>query len=209
MVTSATKSEQTRLDWSAQWGAYPSENRINPAAKATIHAQFALLMPEPPNCGHMKLDQCPKSPQHGTVGVLLGEFRFDFTSGNVFHKPIGRVTVGGKMSAHLRSVFEVLPTALRSRWRLRASGVEIGDQKVRLAPRLDALVLVEQGRRLLAEGRRIEALQTFAAALERDPRVVLLDWGLGMAPGAGRRRNWRAGMADQDALAGIPGGPEG
>ncbi|MDU8912812.1 ATP-grasp fold amidoligase family protein [Aestuariicoccus sp. MJ-SS9] len=89
------------------------------------------------------------------------------------------------MSAHLRSVFEVLPTALRSRWRLRASGVEIGDQTVRLAPRLDALVLVERGRRLLAEGRRIEALKVFAAALERDPGVVLLDWGLPMPPGAG------------------------
>ena len=41
MMPSATKSERNRLDWSAQWGADPSENRINQASEARNRARFA------------------------------------------------------------------------------------------------------------------------------------------------------------------------
>ena len=74
------RSERTRLDWSAQWGADSSQNRINPVAEAINHAQFALQMPELPHGGPMKLDQCTKWLQRETVGVPLGECRSKVSS---------------------------------------------------------------------------------------------------------------------------------
>jgi hypothetical protein len=40
MVTLATKSERTRLDWSVQRGVDPINIPINPVAEDTNHAQF-------------------------------------------------------------------------------------------------------------------------------------------------------------------------
>ena len=88
MTVSKEKSELTRLDWSAQSGADPSQTRINPTAETVNHAQFALQMPGLSRCGHMMIDQSAKWLQHGTTGVLLGECRLDvkwsaFYLGNV------------------------------------------------------------------------------------------------------------------------------
>jgi hypothetical protein len=77
MMTSATKSERTRLDWSVQNDVDPISIPINPAAEAKNHAPFVLQMPELSHSGLKKLDQRAKWLQHRAVGVLLGECRFN------------------------------------------------------------------------------------------------------------------------------------
>jgi hypothetical protein len=75
MMTSAPKSERTRLDWSVQNDVDPISIPITPAAEATNHAQFARQMPEPRHSGPKKLDRGAKLQQHQDEGVLLGECR--------------------------------------------------------------------------------------------------------------------------------------
>ena len=75
MTVSKEKSELTRLDWSAQSGADPSQTRINPTAETVNHAQFALQIQGLSRFGHMMIDQCAKWLQHATDDDILGECR--------------------------------------------------------------------------------------------------------------------------------------
>jgi hypothetical protein len=72
MMTSATKSERTRLDWSVQNDVDPISIPITPADEAKNHAPFVLQMPVLPHSGPKKLDQRAKWLQHGAVGFYLG-----------------------------------------------------------------------------------------------------------------------------------------
>jgi hypothetical protein len=93
MMTSATKSERTRLDWSVQNDVDPISIPITPAAEATNHAQFARQMPEPRHSGPKKLDRGAKLQQHQDQGVLLGECRFRWETINaIVYTGLSQVT---------------------------------------------------------------------------------------------------------------------
>ncbi|MDU9004051.1 type II toxin-antitoxin system RelE/ParE family toxin [Sedimentitalea todarodis] len=81
-MTSATKSEEKRLDRSTQSTVDQPNNYIKPAAEARKHAQFAREMPQPRHSGHEKLDLDAKRYQNQLVGVLLGECRLEELKGD-------------------------------------------------------------------------------------------------------------------------------
>lgn len=75
MRKTAAKTEETRLDGSAQTEVDQTESRAKPAADARNLAQFARQMPEQQHNSDRGLDRRDKYRQHPTEGVLLGECR--------------------------------------------------------------------------------------------------------------------------------------
>lgn len=75
MRMSASKSEEMRLDRSAQRTVDQPNNYIKPAAEARKHAQFARETPQPRHSGREKLDLAAKRYQNRTEDILLGECR--------------------------------------------------------------------------------------------------------------------------------------
>lgn len=75
MTATTVKSRGKRLERSVQSRVDHTKIRINSAAEARNHAQFARDMPQPRHSGHKKLDRRTKWRQPENDGVLLGECR--------------------------------------------------------------------------------------------------------------------------------------
>lgn len=78
MTMATIKSEEKRLDSSANAGAKWVKTRINPAVETKNRIQFARHTPDTPHGASERLDQHVKRRQGQREGVLLGECRIKY-----------------------------------------------------------------------------------------------------------------------------------
>ncbi len=76
MMTSATKSEEKRRDWSVQRGVDHNKIRVNQAVETRNRAQFLGQVPKQQRKSYRRLARGTKHRQHARKGILLGECRF-------------------------------------------------------------------------------------------------------------------------------------
>ena len=77
MMTSATKSEEKRRDWSVQRGVDHNKIRVNQAVETRNRAQFLGQVPKQQRKSYRRLARGTKHRQHARKGILLGECRFN------------------------------------------------------------------------------------------------------------------------------------
>ena len=75
MMTSATKSEEKRRDWSVQRGVDHNKIRVNQAVETRNRAQFLGQVPKQQRKSYRRLARGTKHRQHARKGILLGECR--------------------------------------------------------------------------------------------------------------------------------------
>ncbi|MGA9433403.1 MAG: hypothetical protein WBV62_04135, partial [Roseobacter sp.] len=76
MTVFPKKSEQKRLDSSAQTGGHQPQIPINPTFENRSSAQVVRQVREPPYCLPQRVDQSAVQRQYAEEGILLGECRF-------------------------------------------------------------------------------------------------------------------------------------
>ena len=76
MMTSATKSEEKRRDWSVQRGVDHNKIRVNQAVETRNRAQFLGQVPKQQRKSYRRLARGTKHRQHARKGILLGQCRF-------------------------------------------------------------------------------------------------------------------------------------
>lgn len=77
MTVLPKKSEQKRLDSSAQTAVHQPQTPINPTFENRSSAQVVPQVPEPPYCLPQRVDQSAEQQQYAEEGILLGECRFN------------------------------------------------------------------------------------------------------------------------------------
>ena len=98
MMTSATKSEEKRRDWSVQRGVDHNKIRVNQAVETRNRAQFLGQVPKQQRKSYRRLARGTKHRQHARKGILLGECRLKRLPNNILN--IAMWFINGRFSSN-------------------------------------------------------------------------------------------------------------